>query len=234
MSSFRQQAAELWQECANLTRKDIFGPEDDLRPTYVRKKSRWQIDVVSVGMVGKDYRTGGLVILSVNPSGGKKNYKSKPESNRLYRRLKDFRNSDNVNLAFKKANKAFVRDYPNWSITKNHYNKILVATTHIISDIAFVHVVPFRTKDDKGSTMKKIYLDNGYVKHLKRQLDLLSPSHIIAMDRPSEKAAIRYKKESATRIKVTYYNRGYHASAAREKTLKKLKRMYSRHGGGGQ
>ena len=175
MPSFRKQAAELWQKCAKLTREDVFGEEDALRPRYKRKSVRWEADVTAVGMVGKNYRTGGLVILSVNPSGGKKNYKSKPESNRLYRRLKDFRNSDDVNLAFKKANKAFIRDYPNWSITKNHYNKILEATTHIISDIAFIHVVPFRTRDDKGSTMKKIYLDNGLCKAPQETIGLTFP-----------------------------------------------------------
>ena len=232
MPSYRTQVAELWQECANLTREDIFGPDDDLRPKYDRRKSRWQIDVTAVGMVGKRYESGGLVILSVNPAGGKDDYKPCPKANKMYRRLEDLRNSQNTRIAFEKANKAFIRDFPNWSITKAHYNKILMATNKEINDISFVHVVPFRTRNDKGSAMNskkkdQIYLDNGYEKHLKRQLDILSPSHIIAMDRPSEKAALRFQENFESKIEITWYNRGYHAAESRKKTLKRLKRMYS-------
>ncbi len=232
MSSFRKQAAELWQLCATLTRKDIFGEDDDLRPKYKCSAINWEADVTAVGMVGKNYEPRGLVILSVNPAGGKCDYRPRPDAERMYRRLKRLRNSQNALDDFEKVNRAFAKDFSNWRITNHHYSKILKATKKAINDIAFVHVVPFRTRCDKGSTMSRRFLDNGYDNHLFRQLDLLAPKHIIAMDRPSERAAIRFKEESGSKIAVNYYNRGYHASDARKKTLKKIKRAYSSRGGG--
>lgn len=228
MSTFRAQAAELWRECARITREEIFGPEDALRPNYKRKSVRWEADVTAVGMIGRNYAPGGLVILSVNPAGGKHDYNPRHTANSMYERLKCLENSLNALDAFEKVNCAFIEDFSNWRITNDHYNKILKASNKAIDDIAFVHVVPFRTRCDKGSTMSKRYLDNGYNRHLLRQLRLLEPSHIIAMDRPSENAARKFKKDSRSKVRVIYYNRGYHASDIRKKALKKLNRKFSR------
>ena len=226
MPSFRKQVAEIWQQSANLTRKEIFGEEDDLRPKYKFSAVDWEAGVTAVGMVGNNYTPHGLVILSVNPAGGKCEYKPKPEAKRLYKRLKRFRDSRNTLGDFEKLNRAFIKDFDNWRITNHHYRRILRSTGKTTKDIAFVHVVPFRTRGDSGSSMSKRYLDNGYAKHLSRQLALLSPKHIIAMDRPSERAALRFKEESRSKVRVIYYNRGYHAAADRKKTLKRLERMF--------
>ena len=232
MPPFRKQAAELWQKCAKLTREEVFGEEDALRPMYKRKSVRWEADVTAVGMVGKNYVPRGLVILSVNPAGGKRKYKPRSDAKKMYIRLKRLRNSRKALEVFEKVNRAFIKDFRNWKITKNHYNKILEASRIDINDIAFVHVVPFRTRCDKGSSMSRRYLDNGYNRHLSRQLHLLAPKHIIAMDRPSEAAAIKFKEESSSKVRVTYYNRGYHASDDRKRTLKKIMRIYSSRSGG--
>ena len=233
MSLFRQQAAELWQQCANLTREDIFGPDDDLRPMYRRSLLNWQIDVTAVGMVGKNYEPGGLAILSVNPAGGKENYQSnhstsrKQRANEMYERMRDLRNSKYILHAFEKSNEAILNDYPDWGSMANYCRDILRAVNRNFNDISYLHVVPFRTKGDKGSTINKRYLDNGYDKHLKNQLGMLSPSHIIAVDRPSETAAKRYQHEHDPQMKVTYFTRKHDAHLGRDETLKKLSRVYS-------
>ena len=236
MSSYRTQLAELWQECANITRKDIFGPYDKLRPKYCSRKSRWQIDVTAVGMVGKKYRPGGLTILSVNPAGGKADYEPEPDDNRMYKRLKRLRNATDVIDAFKKSNRACSKSYPHWGSMTRFCDQVLEAVRKDIHDIAFLHVVPFRTKDDKGYEMltskeRRSYLNNGYNKLLKKQLDTLSPERIVAMDKPSNEIALKYKYEVAPDMAVTYYTRGrgtaHGAQAQREKTLRELSRMYS-------
>ncbi len=226
MPSFRKEVAEIWQQCANLTRKDIFGDGDDLRPKYECSAVDWEVDVAAVGMVGKNYSPRGLVILSVNPAGGKCEYRPKPDAKRMYKRLKRLRDSRNTLDDFEKVNRAFIKDFGNWRITNHYYRGILKATKKSIKDIAFVHVVPFRTRGDNGSKMSTRYLNCGYDKNLSRQLDVLSPKHIIAMDRPSQKAALRFKEESRSKVRVIYYNRGYDAGAARKKALKRLKRMF--------
>ena len=242
MSSFRERAAELWQECANITREDIFGADDALRPVYKRTLLNWQIDVAAVGMVGERYEPGGIVILSVNPAGGKENYQSnhspsrKQRSDEMYERMKDLRNADSVLLAFEESNKAILNNYPDWASMANYCNEILTAVNRVFRDIAYLHVVPFRTIGDKGSEMNasevgKSYLINGFGKHLKRQLDILAPSHIITVDRPSEDAANRYQLFDRN-VRVTYFTRGRAAHGRRADTLKELSAMYSSRCGG--
>ena len=78
--------------------------------------------------------------------------------------------------------------------------------------------------------MRKIFLQNGYSKHLRRQFAILVPSHIVSIDRPSEAAANRYQEECDPDMRVTYYTRSYSAESERLQTLEGLSRMYSHQG----
>ena len=242
MLSFRKQAAELWHECAKITREDIFGPEDTIRPAYKRTLLNWQIDVTAVGMVGQRYEPGGLVILSVNPAGGKDNYQSnhspskKKRADEMYERMRNLRNADRILDAFEKSNSAILNNYPDWGSMTDYCNQILDSANKVFRDIAYLHVVPFRTRGDKGSEMNssevgKSYLRSGFYIHVKRQLDILSPSHVIAVDRSSEDAANLYQRLFDPDMTVTYFTRGHTAYAQRTDTLKELSRIYACRGG---
>ena len=237
MSSFRKQAAELWQECANITREKIFGTEDALRPVYRLSSLNWQIDVAAVGMVGENYEPGGLAILSVNPAGGKDDYQrnhppsKRQRANEMYERMRDLRDSKFALHAFEQSNKAILESYPDWGSMADYCNQILDAVDKRFRDIAYLHVVPFRTTGDDGSEMDESYLNNGFGKHLKGQLDILAPSHIIAVDRPSKEFAKLYQLFDRN-VRVTYFTRGRAAHGQRANTLKELSAMYSNHGGG--
>ena len=215
--AFRTDIAELWHKGAGLRREDIFGTDDVLRPEYEHRSLERQIDVTAVGMVGVDYERGGIAILSVNPAGGKVAFRSDSLSDRMYERFRELQNPrPNVPLlqVFEDVNSAVLCSFPDWTITKNHYNKILSVTGKRFDDISFLYVVPFRTKDDKGSAMRHRFVMNGYEKHLKRQLALLAPRVVVAMDRPSEVVAKYYKNESAPETTVCYWSRGHHVSDA--------------------
>ncbi len=226
MSSFRNQVAKVWHESASLTRKDIFGPGDELRPEYQNSQLNWQIDVPAVGLVGKHYEPGGLALLSVNPAGGKDNFASNYLSDKVYERSKDLQRPGNIPQRFEASNKAIIASIPEWGFTKRMSNMVLEASGKRWDDISFVYLVPFRIRGNGGSSMNRRYLDSGYTNHLRIQLDALFPEHIIAMDRPSEKAALTYNKEADSRTTVIYFTGQLHAHAKREQTLKVIKREF--------
>ena len=228
MQDFRTQAAALWRQCSQIRRTDIFGPDDPLRPRYRRADLNWQADVVAPGFVGDNYRPGGLVILSVNPAGGNDEFSSDPLSEAVYRGFRDLRNAENALQAYDESNRAVLSGFPNWGSTARHCERILGSVGRSYDDIAFLYVVPFRTHGDSGTSMSKKYHRNGYSKHLRRQLTVLGPGHVIAIDRASEEAAEEFQEESEGEMKVTYYTRSYSAESERVQTLGQLSRLYSR------
>ena len=218
LASFsRVEVAAFWHECASIRREAIFGLADALRPTYRDRSLQWQVDVAAVGYVGIDYEPGGVVMLSVNPAGGKNTLEPNPASDRMYECLLAFRDSkpnDGLRSAFEGSHEAFRRSFPNWTITRKHYNKILTKLGTRFDEIAFLYVVPFRTRGDNGSAMSHRFIMNGYKEHLKGQMDQLVPGMVVAMDRPSEEMAMRYQDESEPGMTVCYWNRGRHVSDA--------------------
>ena len=214
----RNDIVEFWHECTGIRREDIFGPEDALRPNYRCCSLQWQVDVAAVGYVGIDYEPGGVAMLSVNPAGGGDDLEPNPASDKMYECLVAFRdsklNGELLESAFYDSHEAFRRSFPNWTITRRHYNKILTKLGKRFDEIAFLYVVPFRTRGDKGSTMPERFLTNGYEKHLRRQMVLLSPGTVVAMDRPSEAAAKRYRRAQAPETRVCYWTRQHNVPDA--------------------
>ena len=219
----RQELAELWWIAAQITRRDIFGPDDALRPVYLDEHNvLWtQVDVPSAGIVGPRYR-GTLAILSVNGAGAKDDSKALPSSDRMYEACQRLRASEpgaSALQAFEALAQAVMASMPDWGVTKHHVQRILDAAQHSLDDIAYLYLVPFRTRGDAGSSMPQAYLDAGYSRHLVRQLPAVAPEVIIAIDRPSQNAALRYQREEAPRTEVIYYTRKRDDHAGRKKTL---------------
>ena len=215
----RAEVAELWRECAQLRRADVFGPADELRPEYERRSLRWQIDVPTFGMVGANYRRGGVIVLSVNPAGGKRNLESTYLDDRVYERFRDLRDLK-LNMPwherFEAANRAYrsAMLQPHWTITRKHYTKILRALGKQLDDVSFLQVVPFRTKEDNGSSMSRDYVLNGYERNAEKQLMLLVPGVIIAMDGPSRDVAELYRTKHSQETTVCYWTRQRNVSDA--------------------
>ncbi len=215
----RAEVAELWRGCAQLRRTDIFGPADELRPEYERRNLQWQVDIPTFGMVGANYGRGGFIILSVNPAGGKRSLESRYLDDLVYERFRDLRNlKPNMapQEAFEAANRAYrsAMCQPHWTITRKHYKKILPAVGKRLDDVSFLQVVPFRTRDDEGSSMNGRYVESGYEKNAEKQLVLLAPRVIIAMDRPSQDVARRYSTEHSPETTVCYWTRRRNVSDA--------------------
>ncbi len=225
-TSFRRRVAKTWREGTYLSRSEIFGPGDGLRPTYKNVNLDWQLDVPAVGLVGKHYEPGGLVLISVNPAGGKDEYASSPHSDLVYERYLDLRELDDVHLLFEESNNALLASMPNWRFTKRRVSEVLKSAGKGLNEIAFLYVVPFRTKGDGGSNMNPKYIQNGYANHLKAQLNAVSPGHIIALDKPSKEAAAAYKKESCSGVEVIYVTGRRNGHAERQESLEAIRREF--------
>ena len=222
--SRRSEIAELWRHSARLTRADIFGPDDPLRPVYENRGNLdWQVDVAAVGMVGTGYRPGGLAILSINPAGGSPTSRTDFLSDRMYEGFKHLRNAAkgrHALAAFEESNKAFITSMQSWGSMTRYLEQIRKAMNWDYEDIAYLYVVPFRTRGDNGSQMERTirgrsHIEKGYEKHLKGQLDLLSPGLIVGWtSRPTPsgrgtgKEAIPVWRSSTSRGSATLIPKG--------------------------
>ncbi len=227
-SSSRSEIAKLWRQGAQLTRKDVFGPDDPLRPVYERPSSLdWQIDVAAPGMVGSGYRSGGVAILSINPAGGSPKSRSDLLSDRMYEKFKGLRGVAQGRQAldaFEASNEAFIASMRHWGSMTRYLELIQQAMKWRHENIAYLYVVPFRTRGDKGSQMERTirgrdHIEKGYQKHLKGQLDLLSPGRIVAMDKPSNNIAERYRDGALPTLEVVYFPRKRDAHSERREVL---------------
>lgn len=229
----RQAFANRWLKSAAITRSDIFGSDDSLRPVYTAQSAlAEQIDVAAVGMVGKRYSPGGVSLLSVNPAGGSAHSTTNAASDEMYeafRAMRSARTAIEAMACFDRVEPAVAASMPYWRITTQYVNSILGALGKRVEDIAYLYLVPFRTAGDAGSKMPSSYCDASYRLHLEPQLDLLQPALIVCVDRPSEAAARKWVAESGngTRCEVFYFTRKRDAHAERRALLDELRAHYS-------
>ncbi len=226
----RQSLANLWRDAAQITRQDIFGPEDKLLPVYPVSAGdlAYQAQLPAVGMVGPNY-SGSLAILSVNGAGGKYGHQSIPSSDRMYGRIGELKTStygSTALTAFEAVNSSVIASMPDWrSIYQRHTSKILQAAKHELAEIAYLYVVPFRTRNDEGYKIPRRYRETAYSSHLVHQLQALEPETIIAIDRASEQAALQFKVEKPD-TNIIYYTRQRDAHDEQKRTLMEIARFF--------
>jgi hypothetical protein len=92
--------------------------------------------------------------------------------------------------------------------------------------IAYVYLVPFRTRADAGSSLPSGVIDVAARSGFFDLLDALQPGLVIAMDRPSERAARRWaaSRESG---EMLYYTRKRDDHAGRAKFLGELRARHT-------
>ena len=214
----RSALARLWHKRARITRQDIFGVMDaNLRPV----KSSSQADVAVPGMVGENFESGGLAIVSVNPAGGKDDFRPTSGDDKLYKAAKAIALSDDVK-AFELMNQAYRLGMPSWGAQWRHIKAILTASNRSLRQLAYPYVVPFRTRGDKGSALKQDVIERGYESGFVEIMLALQPTLIIPVDRHSEAAVQRLQSETSMPFDIVYYTRQQNAHATREDTLRRI------------
>ncbi|AJR24406.1 hypothetical protein TZ53_12385 [Sphingobium sp. YBL2] len=218
----RSMLAKLWHERAKITRQDIFGSSDEqLRPIAPSS----QADVAVPGMVGENYSSGGLAIVSVNPAGGKDDFRPTAGDAKLYDAAKRISLFDDVQ-SFEQMNRAYRLGMPSWGAQWRHINAILAATHQSLWQLAYPYLVPFRTRHDKGSALKQDVIDRAYQLGFVEVMRELQPALVIPVDRHSEAAVHRLKIETSMTFEIIYYTRQQNAHTTRTDTLENIARYH--------
>jgi hypothetical protein len=131
------------------------------------------------GWVG-DHWHKGTVLIGINPGGGGDNYRRNPTDDQLYKLLRKFRDTEESNRAsaFSEVSSfwAFIQRTHNvWRVI----NAVLEATGESESEIAFMNVMPFRTRMDKLPS--RVEIAAAWKFAAKPQLDALMPSRIVCL-----------------------------------------------------
>jgi hypothetical protein len=222
--------ASLWHAGAQMIRTDIFGRADPLRPSYETSGSVVeQVSVPAMGMVGPSYLPGSLAFVSVNPAGGKPGAKSSLVDDDLYRmveQLRDARDESSQLKSFEGLAKCFVASMPTWTIWRQYLDPVLAAISKTLAECAYLYLVPFRTRGDAGSSLPDEFAAAGYARHLYKQLQLLRPGLVIAVDRPSERYSLKWAAERADKPVVFYFTRKRDAHAERKLLLAEIRSRF--------
>src|SRR5258708_23700604 len=171
----RSAMASLWPAGAQLTRADVFGRADPLRPGYdtLSNSIVEQVSVPAMGMVGAAYLPGSLSFVSVNPAGGKPGAKSSPVDDELYRMVEQLRDAQDESSqlnSFEDLASCFTVSMPTWTIWRQYIDPILAAISKTLEECAYLYLVPFRTRGDNGSRMPEQFAATGYARHLYQPL----------------------------------------------------------------
>lgn len=212
--------ALAFQRRAKLLR-DQLGVDGDLRPISAPQ----HVDVAVPGYVGEQYRSGGLCLISVNPAGGKDGYSPSHGDELIYTATARFAEAEEGPEAvqeFTGIARAFETAMPFWGAQWGHVRNIISAADVELDAIAYVYLVPFRTRADAGSSLPPLVIDAAIRRGFFDVLDALQPGPVIAMDRPSEGAGRRWAK-SRQSGEVLYYTRKRDDHAGRARFLEELR-----------
>ena len=139
------------------------------------------------GYVGRSYRHGqGLLLLGINPGGGgdADRYRT-TEDEELYPLLADFKNahSGGVVERFESANSCFARVVQRWNLW-TIFLPTLAAAGRSIGDVAYMNVVPYRTR--KNNTPPIAARRLAWARIVEPTIRLLAPQAIIALGKKAD------------------------------------------------
>lgn len=170
--------ALIYHAVAQLSPEDIFGAGSPLIAINQPEDGR----IASTGWVGKRYQDTRIVFMGVNPGGGTSSYISpRPDDVHLYRLLRSFKNAnkdEEIHESFGTLCEEWInlqRKHNIWRIISPLLDALKINAEHI----AYLNLVPFRTREDKSpdrhSYMRAWKLASG------KQIDALKPRKLILL-----------------------------------------------------
>lgn len=115
--SFREKVFEIFHECVQVEREQIFGQNDPMPVS-------WQNDarLMFPGVLGDEYASEGVVFMGINPGGGKDTYseakRKRYGDDRLYPAMEQFKKAkkEDISKTFDKLNDIAQDVMSNWTI----------------------------------------------------------------------------------------------------------------------
>lgn len=215
----RKYWARIWQTVSKISRREIFGTDDsDTFPEVCQTDAR----IMTPGYIGRRYKVGGTALVGINPAGGTSAYERHPKDAELYsvsKALRDAANPKELVETFETLTTVYIdaiQDWPMWRII----NPCLDAIQCNLDDIAFLNIVPYRTKDNKAPGKSAVSRSHTMV--FQPQVSAIRPSQILAL---GKKAGEILREISLSGVEVvsvrrTHGDRYIHPEA--EETLRGL------------
>lgn len=178
-NNFRKQTAKLWHEIAQIPQDDFFVGNDNKKPENIIEDAR----TVAPGLIGANYRQGGIVLMAVNPGGGGDAY-TRPsiQDAELYPLLRKFRDAgreDEMVSLHSDVQDCWMRMQKQFNIGQKLLPAVLKACNAAFEDVAYLNIFLMRTKNDQAPTLPMYQASWNLA--VKRQLDILKPAHIILL-----------------------------------------------------
>lgn len=178
-SNLTEQTAKLWHEIAHIPQDEFFVGNDHKKPTNIIEDAQ----TIAPGLVGKNYKKGGIVLMSVNPGGGTDAYTARtPQDKELYTNLRKFRDAKTTEDIIERYNElqsCWLRVQKQFNIGQKLLPAVLKACNVTFEDVAHLNIFLMRTKNDQAPTIPMYRASWNLA--VKRQLDILEPAHIILL-----------------------------------------------------
>ena len=171
MSKATVKLADLWWRIMNTE-----APQEDQVGRW--RRSEEPIDVIpQPGYVGSKYRTGGTLILGMNPGNAASGLEEGNDS--YYEALARMRNAANRVSAFLSLNQVMESVSPSWPLHRKLIRHVLCACGLKLNEVAQVNLFKWRTSKISRGKRTKLYEWNW--PQTSEQVRCLNPGHIILL-----------------------------------------------------
>jgi hypothetical protein len=151
------------------------------------------------GWVGSKWK-GGTLLVGINPGGGGDEYRRNPTDDLLYSLLRAFRDAASAaeqRARFEALSKEWIaieRSHRIWRII----GPILDATGETESEVAFMNILPFRTRMDKPAPIRAI--EAAWARSAHAQVKALAPRRIIALGKKAWNTFNRFELPATSEL----------------------------------
>jgi len=199
MVEWTASVAALWQRILRVDHASLFvGAAGD-----IKDRDHGFDRLPQPGFIGCDYRPGGVLLLGQNPGSDPKGKGMSPSDQLQYRLLSALRDaSDNAEAlaAFKNLMSALgVKVMPHWAIARNVVQPLLNDLGVNLNQVAYTNMVKFRTND--SGFANTLYEKSWEL--TSEQIDLLSPSIIVALGVATHRGFMKRYRGRAKVYKIT-------------------------------
>ena len=180
-----QAIVNAFHATSRLKRSDIFAG-GAATPTTALEDA----NTSAPGWVGEAWQQG-TVLIGINPGGGGDAYRRNPTDDQLYGLLRAFRDASGSDReqAFSELSSTWrevQRTHSIWRVI----SAILEATGESERQVAFMNVVPFRTRMDKLPS--RVEITAAWQLAAKPQLDALRPERIVCLGKKAWDVLVRF------------------------------------------
>ena len=171
-----QTVVNAFHTAVSAKREDIF-VDDRLTPISAVQDGA----TPAPGWVGKSWKSGGTVLMAINPGGGGDNYRVNPTDARLYGLIRNFRDATSEEeraVGLRELSDAWIQIQASHNI-RRIIDAIFTALGTNAHQTAFLNVLPFRTREDRPA--RKAELRRAWEGVTKHQVAALAPRRIIAL-----------------------------------------------------